>query len=108
MENLSRHKIANKPEDLQLSAEGLGKIEVSGKELCTALYKGELFVCVTKCPHAGGDLTEGYIDTYGNIVCPSHGYKFSLRSGRNITGEGYFLKTFGVEKTAEGVFLIGI
>ena len=50
-------------------------------------------------------MSEGYIDSAGNIVCPLHGYKFNLQNGRNITGEGYFLKLFPVEICASVVFV---
>jgi len=108
VENITLHKIAEKREDFSLCAEGLSKVEAGGKELCVALHKGELYGCIAKCPHAGGDLTQGYIDASGNIVCPLHHYKFSLKSGKNVTGEGYFLKTFGVEEMKDGVFIKGL
>ena len=38
------------------------------------------------CPHALGDLSKGYIkDNY--IVCPIHGWEFSLKDGKCNTNE---------------------
>jgi 3-phenylpropionate/trans-cinnamate dioxygenase ferredoxin subunit len=50
-------------------------------------------------------MANGFIDALGNIVCPLHRYKFSLQNGRNVSGEGYFLKLFPVEIRPDGVFI---
>ena len=104
-EDYSWYKISDSIKELSLSKEGLIKIEVDSKQICIAYYKNNLFSFLDKCPHAGGNLSCGYIDSVGNIVCPLHGYKFSLQNGRNITGEGYFLKTFPVEIRSGAVFI---
>jgi nitrite reductase/ring-hydroxylating ferredoxin subunit len=99
------HKIADNIEEINFSSEGLSSIEVEGKKICIA-YKGEMvFACTHKCPHAGGDMSNGYIDALGNIVCPLHRYKFALSTGRNTTGEGYFLKTYPIEIRENGIFV---
>lgn len=99
------HKIAESIEEIGFSSNAMIPIEVAGKTICVARQDDQLFACTSKCPHAGGMLAEGYIDALGNIVCPLHRYKFSLENGRNISGEGYFLKTFPVEIRKEGVFV---
>ncbi len=99
------HKIAESIEELHFSSNGLTEVEVEGKMICLALHNNQLFACTQKCPHAGGLLSEGYIDATGNIVCPQHRYKFNMQNGRNISGEGYFLKTFLVDIRNEGVFV---
>jgi 3-phenylpropionate/trans-cinnamate dioxygenase ferredoxin subunit len=50
-------------------------------------------------------MAEGFIDSLGNAVCPLHRYKFSLKNGRNATGEDY-LKTYPIEVNNEGVFVV--
>jgi 3-phenylpropionate/trans-cinnamate dioxygenase ferredoxin subunit len=64
-----------------------------------------LYAFAYKCPHAGGVMAEGFIDSLGNAVCPLHRYKFSLKTGRNSTGEDY-LKTYQTEINENGVFII--
>jgi nitrite reductase/ring-hydroxylating ferredoxin subunit len=98
-------KIADSEEELRFNQEGLTEYEVAGKKLCLAHKGGSLFACAHKCPHAGGILAEGYIDGTGNIVCPVHRYKFNLTNGRSATGEGYFLRTYPVEKRPDGVYV---
>ncbi len=99
------HKLAESVEELQLSAAGLVEVEIAGKKICIGLHNAVLHGCAAKCPHAGGKMSEGYIDAIGNIVCPVHRYKFSLQKGRNISGEGYFLKIFPVQQRPDGIFV---
>lgn len=105
MNDPSWHKIAESPAEINFSPNGLAEIEVNGKKLCIGLHDHTLFACTQKCPHAGGILAEGYIDAVGNIVCPLHRYKYDPQTGRNVSGEGYYLKTFSVELREDGVFV---
>ena len=103
--NHTWHKIAETPAEIKFSANGLAGIEINGKIICIARHKNQLFACTQKCPHAGGILADGYIDAVGNLVCPVHKYKFNIVNGRNVSGEGYFLKTFLIEQRENGVFI---
>ena len=99
------HKIAQSPDELNFGVNNLLQIEVAGKTLCIANRNGQLMVCSAKCPHASGTLSDGFIDALGNIVCPVHRYKFSLENGRNVSGEGYHLKTYPVQVREDGVYV---
>jgi len=99
------HKIAESIAEISFSPNGLAEIELKGKKICIGLQNNTLFACTQKCPHAGGILSEGYIDASGNIVCPLHRYRYDGQTGRNVSGEGYYLKTFPVEVRNEGVFI---
>ena len=99
------HKISESVDEIRWNVNSLCEIEIGGKQICLARQNEKLFAFVAKCPHAGGFLVNGYVDAMGNIVCPLHRYKFSLLNGRNISGEGYFLKNYQVEIRAEGVFI---
>jgi 3-phenylpropionate/trans-cinnamate dioxygenase ferredoxin subunit len=99
------YKIAESVEEFNFQNNQLLEVELDGKKICLANHNGQLKACAAKCPHASGSMSNGYIDALGNIVCPLHRYKFSLDNGRNVTGEGYFLKTFLVEVRNDGVFV---
>lgn len=99
------HKIAESISSIHFSSEGIANLEIENKKLCLVLFKDQLYACTAKCPHAGGQIGEGYVDALGNIVCPIHRYKFNLANGRNSSGEGYFLKTYPVENRPDGVFI---
>lgn len=99
------YKVAEHPDEIDWSASGLAEIQVNGKMVCVARVGDVLFGCAHKCPHAGGHMADGYIDALGNIVCPLHRYKFNLQNGRNVSGEGYYLKTYPVEIREDGVYV---
>jgi nitrite reductase/ring-hydroxylating ferredoxin subunit len=99
------HRIADTPEELFFEANGLCIIEVNGKKVTLARTANGLHACAHKCPHAGGIMADGFTDALGNIVCPLHRYKFSLATGRNTSGEGYYLKTWPVLVDERGVFV---
>lgn len=99
------HKIANNLSEVDFNTNGLAEIDINGKTICLAKHNDQFFACTQKCPHAGGLLVQGNIDRTGNLVCPLHKYKFNLKNGRNISGEGYYLKTFTVEKKESGIFV---
>jgi nitrite reductase/ring-hydroxylating ferredoxin subunit len=99
------HKIADSIQELSFSANNIAVVEVKGKKVCVTSFQGQWFGFAYKCPHASGIMADGYLDAAGNVVCPVHRYKFSLANGRNTSGEGYYLKTYPMQVSGEGVFV---
>ena len=104
-DNYKWYKIAESLGDLYLPEHGLLQLTVKGNKICIGLYKDQLFACAAKCPHAGGDIAYGYLDEQGNIVCPLHRYKYNVQNGKNVSGEGYYLKTWRMENRADGIYI---
>lgn len=109
MENAKKykwHKVAESTAELtQRGARQMTTVKAAGKEICIVHHNNALHACASKCPHAGGIMSQGWVDALGNIVCPLHRYKFSLNNGRNTSGEGYHLKTYPVIENDDGVFV---
>jgi nitrite reductase/ring-hydroxylating ferredoxin subunit len=99
------HKVAETEADIKWLPGEVALVEAGDKKVCIARWKDGWYGFSHSCPHAGGLMEEGYLDDLGNVVCPIHHYKFSLRNGRNTTGEGYKLKTYPVESRPDGVFV---
>ena len=99
------HKIAESLNEISFAENNIAEVFADGKTICIAKFNDQLFACAHKCPHASGLFIEGYIDAVGNVVCPIHRYKFRLKDGRNVTGEGYFLKVYPIEIREEGIFV---
>lgn len=99
------YKIADAITELQFGENNLLEIEVAGKKICIAKTLNGLAACTAKCPHAGGNMTDGFLDNSGNIVCPVHRYAFSFKNGRDVTGEGYYLKIYPLQFNDTGIFL---
>ena len=99
------HRVAAHPDELNFAANQIAVTEVGGKKLCVARFK-DTYTCFSyKCPHASGIMADGFIDALGNVVCPLHRYRFDPKTGRNVSGEGYYLKTYPVEVRDEGLFV---
>lgn len=99
------HKIADHINEIIFSENKIAVAELNGKQICIGKFKEAVFAFAYKCPHAGGVLADGYIDALGNIVCPLHRYKYNMQNGRNVSGEGYYLKHWPVETRQDGVFV---
>ena len=99
------HKIADNIGDLDFADNKIAVVELNGKKICIGKHHELAFAFAYKCPHAGGILADGHIDALGNIVCPLHRYKYNMQNGRNVSGEGYFLKHWPVELRENGVFI---
>ncbi len=89
---------------LNFAENNIAVAECNGKTICIGKYNGQLFAFAYKCPHASGILANGFIDAIGNVVCPLHRYKYSIANGRNISGEGYYLKTYPIETRDDGIY----
>jgi nitrite reductase/ring-hydroxylating ferredoxin subunit len=104
---MSKHwiKIADSVDSIPFKENNLAEVDADGKTICIGRSGNEIFAFAQKCPHAGGYLVEGSVDGNGNVTCPIHRYKFCMKNGRNVTGEGYYLKHWKVELREEGVFV---
>jgi nitrite reductase/ring-hydroxylating ferredoxin subunit len=104
-ERLKWIKVAESEEEIPFNDNSIAELMAEERKICIAKFQGRLFAFTNKCPHASGLFINGYIDAVGNVVCPLHRYKFSMHTGRNITGEGYFLKHWPVEVKDDGVYV---
>jgi 3-phenylpropionate/trans-cinnamate dioxygenase ferredoxin subunit len=99
------YKIADHISEIDFAANNIAVAEVNGKKISLGKFNDSVFAFAYKCPHAGGLLADGFIDSMGNVVCPLHRYRFDIKNGRNVTGEGYYLKHWPVELREDGVFV---
>lgn len=59
------------------------KVNIANLEVLIARIDGEFFAINNKCPHMGGDLSEGTLD--GTILtCPLHHSQFNITTGEVI------------------------
>ena len=98
-------KIAESVNEIPFGSNNLAQVTAADKQVCIGKYKDELFAFSAKCPHASGLFAEGFIDALGNVVCPLHRYKFCMKNGRNVSGEGYYLKHWPVEVRGDGIYV---
>ena len=99
------YKVADSKNAIAWQPNNMALAEAGGKTITLVKTGNDIAACAHKCPHAGGVLGDGFIDALGNIVCPLHRYKFSLQNGRNVSGEGYYLKIYAIEEREAGLFV---
>ena len=99
------HRIADSIQEIAFGDNNIAEVNADGKIICVAKHGEEIFAFARKCPHASGLFVNGMIDQSGNIICPVHRYKFCLKNGRNVSGEGYYLKHWKVDVREDGVYV---
>jgi nitrite reductase/ring-hydroxylating ferredoxin subunit len=99
------HKIAASDTEIHLNEYGIGVFEIEGRKICLSKYQDKWVAFAYHCPHAGGIMAEGYIDSTGNIVCPVHSYKFNLKNGASKWPEGFCLKVYEVAAKEDGILV---
>ena len=102
--NIKWIKVFESESEISWQENNMCIVTVDETMLTIAKLKNQLFAFAHKCPHAGGIMAEGYIDALGNAVCPVHKYRFSIKTGRNVTGEDY-LKIYLIESSESGVYI---
>jgi len=65
---------------------------------------GNLFAIENKCPHLKGPLSDGIVGG-GQVICPLHGHKFDLKTGKG--SEGYeCVSVFNVWEEQKNIILL--
>ncbi len=74
----------------KLKSEPLVRLEYPPFDVVVAWVGGKALAIEDACNHAGASLTEGGLsdDRPGCIVCPMHGYVFSMKTGELIAPRG--------------------
>ena len=80
---------------------------VNQKRICLARVEDKFFAVEDKCSHNGESLSKGNINYLGEVVCPWHGYRFQLKTGRESGERSRDLETYPI-KTDQTGFYIGL
>ncbi len=82
------------------TVKGAGRYAVGNSE-------GELFAVTRHCRHLYADLANGSIDDDGCLVCPWHGSKYDVRTGRMVSGpQGFYAKIPGLGTALKALTLV--
>jgi len=74
------------------------EVTLGGQPLLLVRHAGVLRCVSAVCPHAGGALGDGFVES-GHVMCPLHGWTFALDSGQCSVNPSVRLPCFEV---AEG------
>ncbi len=73
--------------------------------ICVVQTHDGLLAVADTCPHNGESLSKGHVNFLGEIVCPWHGQRFHLKTGRECAERSPDLLTYPVKAGDEGVFI---
>lgn len=87
---------------------GEGRAYVAGGDMVAVfrLRDGGLRAVSAVCPHAGGPLADGLIDTEV-VVCPLHQHSYELATGCSRSGQPS-LRVYPVRVEADGELVVGV
>ena len=68
---------------------------------------GTVYATQASCTHPGGPLADGVVGN-GKVICPLHGYNFSLATGEAEGHTCAALKTYPVSVNAEGELMLTV
>ncbi|MCA6379763.1 MAG: Rieske 2Fe-2S domain-containing protein [Cytophagales bacterium] len=78
---------------------------VRGKAICLVMRDGVFYAVENKCSHNSEQLYKGVVNFLGEVVCPWHGYRFNIKTGREAGERSRDLITFPIKENDEGVFV---
>lgn len=91
---------------------GTVRIVVASPFLSIGVYNcgGELYGLEDRCSHDDGPLCEGEFDcAEGVAICPRHGSRFEIATGRALTLPAYLpVETFPVRARDDGVVVVEV
>lgn len=73
-------------------------VVLNGWPIAISRHEGKLYAIIDKCTHANSELSGGRIRR-GSVMCPLHGARFELATGKCIGAAYRPLKTFAVRVT---------
>lgn len=62
--------------------------DLDDEDIAVYHLDGEYFAIEDRCTHDGGDLASGWVEG-GCAVCPRHGARFDIRTGRVMAPPAY-------------------
>ena len=98
-------KIASGADDLFIAGSQIAVVEIKDKKICVTRFQNNWYAFSYQCPHASGILADGFIDSLGNVVCPVHHYRFSIKTGRHFGGEEFSMKIYPAEIREDGIYI---
>lgn len=82
-------------------------VEITGEAVVLIHHGGQLFAISDVCTHDDGPLGDGVVENC-QIVCPRHGARFDLRSGKALTMPAFVDTTIYPLRVENGMIQIGI
>ena len=90
---------------MSLEQQKLFPLEVAGKKICIVRIENQFLGINNRCPHAGTPFHLGTCNKKGIVVCPTHHYKFDMKTGLSADGNHYKLPVYQIVVEAGKVWI---
>ena len=80
-------------------------VKIGEARICLIHTRGGFVAVEDECPHLGQSLARGTLNPFGEIICPWHSYRFSLKTGEEVERRCRNLKTYRVEEES-GLYVV--
>lgn len=80
----------------QIAEGAVCTVKADRTKIAICRYNGKVYALSNFCPHLTGNLGEGTLDE-DQLVCPEHGWRFRVQSGRCTNMPGRNAHSFPVE-----------
>jgi nitrite reductase/ring-hydroxylating ferredoxin subunit len=80
-------------------------LHVGEVSICLVLRESVIHAIENKCSHNGESLCKGKINYLGEVVCPWHGHRFNLKTGRECAERSRDLQIYPVMENDKGIFV---
>ena len=78
---------------------------VRGKRICLVRTEERWLAVENTCSHHGESLSKGIVNFQGEVVCPWHGHRFDLKTGRECAERSRDLVTYPMRQNTDGVYI---
>ena len=73
-------------------------VQIGARKICL-IHTAHGFQAVDDaCPHLGHSLSKGTLNPFGEIVCPWHAYRFSIKTGEEAVSRCADLRVYPMEE----------
>jgi 3-phenylpropionate/trans-cinnamate dioxygenase ferredoxin component len=81
-------------------------VDFEGQDVAVVRFRGRFYAFSNRCTHWGVSLSDGWVNSAGQIICLLHDSAFDMRSGAVIDGPaGEDLVTYEVAVEGDDVLL---
>ena len=79
-------------------------VQPTGKKIVLFNLDGSFYALDNSCPHNDGPICCGTVEG-DTVICPNHGWKFDIRTGKAKTVSGYRIKSYALKLEGDEIFV---
>lgn len=82
-------------------------VQIEELKICLARTASGYHAVDDNCPHLGMSLSRGVCNSFDEVVCPWHAWRFDLKKGHETSGQGTGsgVKVYKVEMRDTGLYI---